>query len=256
MGHIHIAPVLYPHWCLVEMLHVVRVIWWATYTLPQYCIHTGVLWRCCSLSVCFGGPHTHCPSFVSTLVFCGDVARCRCVLVGPRPIVSILYPHWCLVEMLHVLKLKSCPSNPAYSCVLESPNSQAFENSNLTPPLGLTILPVSEDSKIGLDVVDSITVTDTPLRNQCESHVCLSLTKFLKDRTTPEIYKQAFFLESTSKHENCVQILSTAPKSMNRLLPKQCHHVDQKIIVLFAQWSCKQSAQFALKHAYHSLVIS
>ena len=50
-------------------------------------------------------------------------------------------------------KLKTCPDNPAYSCVFEPPNSKVFEKSSLTPPLGLRILPLFEDSKIDLDVV-------------------------------------------------------------------------------------------------------
>ena len=66
------------------------------------------------------------------------------------------------LSMNHVLKLKTCPDNPAYSCVFELPNSKLFEKSSLTPPLGLRILPLFEDSKIDLDVVDDTTVSDTP----------------------------------------------------------------------------------------------
>ena len=64
--------------------------------------------------------------------------------------------------MNFVLKLKTCPDNPAYSCIFEPPNSKLFEKSRLTPPLGLRILPLFEDSKIDLDVVDDTTVSDTP----------------------------------------------------------------------------------------------
>ena len=65
--------------------------------------------------------------------------------------------------MNYVLKLKTCPDNPAYSCVFEPPNSKLFEKSSLTPPLGLRILPLFEDSKIDLNVVDDTTVSEIPL---------------------------------------------------------------------------------------------
>ena len=74
----------------------------------------------------------------------------------------------------YVLKLKTCPENPAYSCVFESQNSKLFEKSSLTPPLGLQILPLFKDFKIDLDVVDDTTVTDTPPWSQSEPQIrCL-----------------------------------------------------------------------------------
>ena len=80
--------------------------------------------------------------------------------------------------MNYVLKLNTCPNNPAYSCVFEPPNSKLFEKSKLTPPFGLRALPLFEDSKIDLGVVYDITVSDTPPWSQLEPHICLSLTKF------------------------------------------------------------------------------
>ena len=62
--------------------------------------------------------------------------------------------------MNYVLKLKPYPNNLAYSCAFEAPNSTLFEKSSLTPPLGLRILLLFEDSKTDLDVVDDITVSD------------------------------------------------------------------------------------------------
>ena len=67
------------------------------------------------------------------------------------------------LSMNYILKLKTYPDNPAYSYVFEPPNSKPFEKSSLTPPLGLRILPLYDDSKIDLDVVDDTTVSDTPL---------------------------------------------------------------------------------------------
>ena len=91
--------------------------------------------------------------------------------------------------MNYVLKLKTCPGNPAYRCVFEPPNSKLFEKSSLTPPLGLRILPPFEELKIDLDVVDDITVSDTPPWSQFEPQICLSLTKTKqnkKQKKTPQ----------------------------------------------------------------------
>ena len=79
--------------------------------------------------------------------------------------------------MNYVLKLKTCPDNPAYSCVFEPPNSKLFEKFSLNPPLGLHILPLFEDSKIDLYTVDDTAVSDTPPWSQPEPQICLSLTE-------------------------------------------------------------------------------
>ena len=81
----------------------------------------------------------------------------------------------------------------------------------MTPPLSLRILPLFEDSKIDLDVVDDTTVSDTPPWSQSEPQKCLSLTNIKKDTTNPEVYKQAF-LKITSRHRNYVQIFSDGSK--------------------------------------------
>ena len=78
------------------------------------------------------------------------------------------------LSMNYVLKLKICPDNPVCSCVFEPPNSELFEKSSLTPPLGLRILPLFEDSEIDLDMVDDTTVSDTPPLSQYEPQICLS----------------------------------------------------------------------------------
>ena len=112
--------------------------------------------------------------------------------------------------MNNVLKLKTCPDNPAYRSIFEQPNSKPFEKSSLTPPLGLRIVPLFEDSKIAFDAVDDTTVSDTPPWSQSELQICLSLTKCIlkkKGTTNPEVYKQAF-LEITFSHQNYVQIFT------------------------------------------------
>ena len=63
-------------------------------------------------------------------------------------------------------------------------------------------------SRCDLGVVDDVTVS--PWR-QPKPHICLSLTKFKKDCTSPEIYKQAF-LKITSQHQNYVQIFTDGSK--------------------------------------------
>ena len=83
----------------------------------------------------------------------------------------------------YVLKLKTCPDNPAYGCVFEPPNSKLFQKSSLTPPLGLRIQPLFEDSKIDNDVVDDTTVSDTPSWSQSEPQICVSLTKKQQQKT-------------------------------------------------------------------------
>ena len=74
----------------------------------------------------------------------------------------------------YVLKVITYPGNPAYSCVIEPPNPKLFEKSKLTPSLCLRVLPLFEDSKIDLGVVDDTTVSDTPSCSQPEPHICLS----------------------------------------------------------------------------------
>ena len=113
--------------------------------------------------------------------------------------------------MNYVLIPKTCPHNPAYSFGFEPPNSKLFEKSSLTPPFGLPILPLFEDSQIDLDVLDDTTVSDTPPRSQSEPQICLSLTKYKKDTTNPEGYRQTFS-EITSRHQNYVQIFTDGSK--------------------------------------------
>ena len=84
------------------------------------------------------------------------------------------------LSMNYVPKLKTCPNNPVYSCVIEPLNSQLFEKSQLTSPVGFRVLPLFDNSKIDLGVVDDVTLSDTPAWSLPEPHICLSLTKYLK----------------------------------------------------------------------------
>ena len=59
------------------------------------------------------------------------------------------------LSLNYVLKLKSLPENPAYSCVFEPENIRLFEESESNiPPLGIRLLPQVEKSKLDLNLTD------------------------------------------------------------------------------------------------------
>ena len=60
-------------------------------------------------------------------------------------------------------------------------------------------------------MVDDTTVTVTPPWSQSEPQIYLSLTKYKKDSTNPEVYKQ-MFLEITSRHPKYMQIYTGGSK--------------------------------------------
>ena len=72
--------------------------------------------------------------------------------------------------MNYVLKLKTCPDNPAHAC-FRATELNTYRNIQPDSPLGLRILPLFKDSKIKLDVVDDTKVTPW---SQCEPQICLS----------------------------------------------------------------------------------
>ena len=86
----------------------------------------------------------------------------------------------------YVLKLKSLPETPAYSCVFEPENTKLFEESeSKVPPLGIRILPHLEKSKLNLNLVDDAPSLSVPT-------VRFDLASLKKDTTNPEIYKQLY----------------------------------------------------------------
>ena len=84
------------------------------------------------LRIAFGGfPHISCPRLC--------VNAHEPSLAARRLKLSLNY----------ILKLKSLPENPAYSCVFEPENVKLFEKSqSKMPPFGIRILPNLEKSKI------------------------------------------------------------------------------------------------------------
>ena len=124
--------------------------------------------------------------------------------------------------------------------------------------LGLLVLPLFEDSKIDLGVVDDVTVSESPPWSQPEAHICLSLTKLKKDCTSPEVYKQAF-LEIMSQHQIYVQIFTDGSKVDEKVAAAAVSSVAPN-----SPFSCQlrdhcstytaelQALLFALKQAYQS----
>ena len=124
--------------------------------------------------------------------------------------------------------------------------------------MGLRVQPLFEDSKIDLGVADDVTVSDTPPWSQSEPQICLSLTKYGKRSTNPEVYKQAFF-EITSRHQNNVQIFTYGSKVDEKVAAAAVSSVAPN-----SPFSCRlrgycsiytaelQAIIFVLKQAYQS----
>ena len=107
-------------------------------------------------------------------------------------------------------------------------------------------------------MVDDTTESDTPSWSQSEPQICLSLTKYKKDTTNPEVYKQAF-LEITSRHQNYMQISTNGSKVDEKVAAEAVSSVAPN-----SPFSCRlrdhcsiytaelQAILFALKQAYQS----
>ena len=111
----------------------------------------------------------------------------------------------------YVLKLKSCPDNPAYNCVFHPPNPDLFTPASLTPPLGIRILSHLENSEIPLKSVQNKLSTKTPPWLFPTPNVDLSLTSLKKGTTPPTAYKQAF-LELSESYDGYTHIFTDGSK--------------------------------------------
>ena len=97
------------------------------------------------------------------------------------------------LSLNYVLKLKSLPENPAYSCVFEPENTKLFEAAeSKVPPLGIRIIPHLEKSKLNLNLVDDASPLDIIPWKLSVPVVSFDLTSFKKETTNPEIYKQLY----------------------------------------------------------------
>ena len=142
-----------------------------------------------------------------------------------------LTTHRLKLSVNYVLKLKSLPENPAYSCVFEPENTKLFEESmSNVPPLGIRILPHLEKSKLNLNLVDDAPLLDIVPWKLSVPAVRFDLTSLKKDTTNPEIYKQLclqliseyllseFFFTDGSKAEEGVAAAAVSTKRMKKHL--------------------------------------
>ena len=150
------------------------------------------------------------------------------------------------------------PSSESLSCGPPkslSPLSHSFKTSKTSSaPYRLNTGLCDEDRRWSA----ILTVTDTPPWSQSKPQICPSLTKYKKDSTNPEVYKQVF-LEITSRHPKYVQVYTDGSK------------VDEKVAVAAVSsvapnspFSCRlrdhcsvytaelQAVLFALKQVYWS----
>ena len=67
------------------------------------------------------------------------------------------------LALQYCIKLKSCPSNPAYDCISQSKYKQQFEQKERTiKPFGLRMEPILEESTISLANVHKSIITQIP----------------------------------------------------------------------------------------------
>ena len=146
----------------------------------------------------------------------------------------------------YVLKLKSLPENPAYSCAFKPENTKLFEESESNvPPLGIRILPHLEKSKLNLNLVDDAPSLDIVPWKLSVPAVRFDLASFKKDTTNPKIYKQ-LYLQLTSKYplsekRNSSTVLKQRKELLRRLYPqnelKNLLHVGFQTTVQYIQQS-------------------
>ena len=157
------------------------------------------------------------------------------------------------LSLNYVLKLKSIPENPTYSCVFEPENTILFEASeSKVPPLGIRIIPHLEKSKLNLNLVDII-----PWKLSIPV-VRFDLTSFKKDTTNLEIYKQLYLqliseyplsekkITNGSKTEDGVAVAAVSTKRINK--PFTCRLPDDSSIYTAEL----RAILLALKHVYYS----
>ena len=118
------------------------------------------------------------------------------------------------LTMNYVLKIRSCPENPAYSCLFETPLMKLFEaNPVSTAPLGIRILPFLEEAEIPLKYVnDDKLLTDLSPWTLPEVEIRLDLTRFRKAETNQLVYKGAY-IELCSKYKGFERIFTDGSKS-------------------------------------------
>ena len=111
-----------------------------------------------------------------------------------------------------VIKLSSCPTNPAYSCVFQPQNAKLFKMSQfVTLPLGLRMLPRLESSGLYLGVVDDVSILNSAHWTLSTPCIRFYLTQYIKEITSPLTYQQSY-LELISDYPSYPKISQMAPK--------------------------------------------
>ena len=163
------------------------------------------------------------------------------------------------LSLNYVLKLKSLPENPAYSCIFEPENTKLFEAAeSKVPPLGIRIIPHLEKSKLNLNLVDDASPLDIIPWKLSVPVVRFDLTSFKKDTTNPEIYRQLYLqliseyplseqiFTDGSKTEDGVAAAAVSTKRINK--PFTCRLPDDSSVYTAEL----RTILLALKHVYYS----
>ena len=163
------------------------------------------------------------------------------------------------LSLNYVLKLKSLPENPAYSCVFEPENTKCFEAAeSKVPPLGICIIPHLEKSKLNLNLVDDASPLDIIPWKLSVPVDRFDLTSFKKDTTNLEIYKQLYLqliseyllskkkITDGSKTEDRVAAAAVSTKRINK--PFTCRLPDDSSVYTAEL----RAILLALKYVYYS----
>ena len=122
------------------------------------------------------------------------------------------------LSLNYVIKLKSLPENPAYSCVLNPQYITKYAaNPSVTPPLGIRMKEVLESANINLNPVsDEFPLTDSPPWTFSSPTVRFDLCQFRKEDTNPAIYQQ-YFCELCTDYPAYTRIFTDGSKTDHKV---------------------------------------
>ena len=97
------------------------------------------------------------------------------------------------LALQYCIKLKSCPSNPAYDCIFQSKYKQPFEQKESTiKPFGLRMEPILKESTISVAHLHKSIITQTPPWIIKKPKVILQSSELPKTKTHPSTYIEKF----------------------------------------------------------------
>ncbi len=119
------------------------------------------------------------------------------------------------LALQYCLKVKSNPTNPAYSCVFHPKFQDAFEGNPERGPLGIRMKPHFEN--LGLDTfpVSQVNLQEFAFWDHHSPPVILDLAEHKKDTTSPAFYKSKY-LEIRSRYEDYETIYTDGSKDEER----------------------------------------